>query len=288
MSTKKKIPQPTRSRILIANRHSCCVCRRSDVQIHHINGDNSDNREENLAVLCLDHHDKATAPRGLTARLKSQEVTQYKLNWEQQCRELSQRIARARTAFFMVDYKNAERIRQLYSQLSSEERKRAYHQLRGQFQEEKVLRDRQGFDCSLEPTTYWNPTVEKLVQQIETGKIHPDIFKDAKGHPRDPLYPVGMDDMPPSFFLYDMRCQIMVRAILASREAYVLDELMHLDQPAQAQLSGHLASFHGRLHGKVADPDEYTEKPVTQTLLTVEQEGVRWRSILNDSLPFPQ
>jgi len=35
------------------------------------------------------------------------------------------------------------------------------------------------------------------------------------------------------------------------------------------------------LHGKVADPDEYTEKPVTQTLLTVEQEDVRWRSILN-------
>jgi hypothetical protein len=53
MHRRAAIPAKTRIIILLRNRHSCCVCGRSDVQIHHINADNSDNHEENLAVLCL-------------------------------------------------------------------------------------------------------------------------------------------------------------------------------------------------------------------------------------------
>jgi len=61
MSSRKALTEKQRPDILIANRHACCICAESGGQIHHINGDPSDNTPENLAVLCLPHHDKATS-----------------------------------------------------------------------------------------------------------------------------------------------------------------------------------------------------------------------------------
>jgi 5-methylcytosine-specific restriction endonuclease McrA len=110
---RTRIPNNIRSQILLTNKHLCCVCREGGLQIHHINSDASDNSLENLSVLCLKHHDMATAPRGMTARLKPEEIRKYKNSWEEECSKSSHLIARSRTAFFMVDYKNAERIRQL-------------------------------------------------------------------------------------------------------------------------------------------------------------------------------
>jgi len=144
MSDRTKIPKEIRTRILMANAHSCCVCSSGGVQIHHINGDNSDHREENLAVLCLPHHDKATSPQGLTASLTAEQIRTYKRNWEEACKLRYQRIARSRTAFFMVDYKNAERIRQLYLQLTPNELKHAAEILRVEFLQESSLRAQQG------------------------------------------------------------------------------------------------------------------------------------------------
>lgn len=173
-------------------------------------------------MLCLKHHNKATAPPNLAASLRATEIVEYKKRWEEDCRKRSERIARSRTAFFMVDYKNTQRIRQRYSQLSANERLRAYEQLRLQFPEETELRREQWFNVSLEPTTSWNPTVETFVEELKTGNVHPRIFENARGHPRDPLYPVDFDGMPPSFFLYDIWCQVMVRAILLCGKPMIL------------------------------------------------------------------
>lgn len=49
----------------------------------------------------------------------------------------------------MVDYKNAERIRELFIQLSASERLHAYTLLKTQFQEKEVWRRQQGFDISV-------------------------------------------------------------------------------------------------------------------------------------------
>jgi hypothetical protein len=238
------------------------------VQIHHIDGNASNNEEANLAVLCLPHHDKATAPPSLTARLKPSEIRTYKLSWETTCANESIRLARSRTAFFMVDYKNAERIRELFVQLSPNEYLHAYTLLRDQFQEEDSWRKEQGFDISLEPNTSWNSVVQQLLEYVRVGEVHPHCFRDCEVHPLDPLYPRGFSrDGVPMFAYYDAWCQIMVRAILVARGTYDIGELMRLKDISRLSLEGRLISFFGPLNGDVACPDQYIQKPVARRLL---------------------
>ncbi len=268
------IPGGIRQSVLIANRHSCCVCGGGGVQIHHISGNTSDNGPDNLAVLCLKHHDEATGPGGLTARLSADLIRKYKAQWEDDCKRRVDRLARGRTAFFMVDYKNAERIRQLYAQLTQADRLQAYGILRRQFQEETQLRSGQGFDISTEPTTAWSPSVESLLEELRSGTEHPEVFSGDRGHPKDPLYPVGL------FALYDIWCQIMVRALIACRECFDLDDLVGVEYPEDAGLEGRLVSFEAQLQGDVHPPDHWREHPVSVTLLTREANASVWRSEL--------
>jgi hypothetical protein len=48
------------------------------VQLHHIDSNPSNNVTENIAALCLPHHDMATMTIGLTKKLKPEEVRAYK------------------------------------------------------------------------------------------------------------------------------------------------------------------------------------------------------------------
>ncbi len=180
----------------------------------------------------------------------------------------------------MVDYKNAERIRQLYVQLTASERLRAFELLRSQFQEEDKLRKEQGFDSSLEPTTAWTPPLERFLEEVKTGDPHPDFFKKFSGHPLDPLFPLGFEGRIATFVYYDLWCQIMIRVILTCRSAYDLDDLIALDEPLNAQLAGKLVSFRGPLRGKVAIPEDWRQIPISKTVLAVKANTTSWRSIL--------
>lgn len=78
-----------RLRVLLKNKRACCICHSSDkaLQIHHIDGDRSHSVELNLAVLCLTHHDQATAGLrrgnvGLGVKLIPTEVRAHKVTWE--------------------------------------------------------------------------------------------------------------------------------------------------------------------------------------------------------------
>jgi hypothetical protein len=84
---RPKIPDQTAARLLVANNHTCCVCQtpRKHVQIHHIDGDNSNCAEENLAVLCLDCHSRVTGDEGLGRRYSEIEIREYKRRWEEHC-----------------------------------------------------------------------------------------------------------------------------------------------------------------------------------------------------------
>src|SRR3954464_2040555 len=57
------IPFANLARVLWANRFTCCVCRDPSlaVIVHHINpwAESHDHSEENLALLCLEHHARA-------------------------------------------------------------------------------------------------------------------------------------------------------------------------------------------------------------------------------------
>jgi hypothetical protein len=275
-----RIPIPLRAQVLIANQHACCICGKPGVQIHHINGNLGDNRSANLAVLCIPHHDEATTVTGLSAKLSASEIRRYKRKWEHRCYERVLRAVRGRTAFFMVDYKNAERIRQVYDQLSFAEQRQAYRILLEEFQEEEVARKKQHFDISLEPNTAWNEVTRRMLTWLQSGDSQPEPFLNIKGHPQDSLLPTGAIWIEKEIALYDLWCQIMVRAIIAVRTPYDLDDLLKLEDPKAAKLGGCLVAFEGSLKGSVRPPNTCEKWPVTQTRLTRELDGVKWWSDL--------
>ena len=231
-------------------------------------------------MLCLPHHDKATAPRGLTAALTPEQIRAYKLNWESDCAQRSYRLARSRTAFYMVDYKNAERVRDLYAQLTPSDLRRAYELLSSEFGEEDALRKEQGFDFCTEPNTAWNPMTQQFVEFIKTGNPHPQFFENMRGHIRDSLLPTGFRGSMATFAYYDLWCQIMIRAILSARSAYDLTDLAQLDQPTEEGLVGKLIFFRGQVRGRVALPEQFQERPTSEIVLSVRVGSTRWRSVL--------
>ena len=58
---RKSIPKEIRRKLLVFSRHECCICNDRIVRnhIHHINSDPSDNREDNLILLCPNCHTQA-------------------------------------------------------------------------------------------------------------------------------------------------------------------------------------------------------------------------------------
>ena len=91
MATKgrKLISQTIIDEVLFRSDHTCCVCRvkGKDVQIHHIDSNQSNNSISNLAVTCLDCHSKVTGTRGLGRSYTQGEVRKYKRSWEQQVQD---------------------------------------------------------------------------------------------------------------------------------------------------------------------------------------------------------
>lgn len=70
--------------VLFKSDRTCCVCRvkGKPVQIHHIDGDNNNNKVENLAVLCLDCHTETQIKGGFHRKLTPDLVKLYQDNWE--------------------------------------------------------------------------------------------------------------------------------------------------------------------------------------------------------------
>lgn len=82
---RDKISQIKVDFLLFRSDHTCSICRQigKDVQIHHIDGHNSNNNINNLIVLCLDCHSRVTGNAGLGRRFTKGELTRYKRSWEQ-------------------------------------------------------------------------------------------------------------------------------------------------------------------------------------------------------------
>jgi hypothetical protein len=88
--------------ILVRNKRACCVCHSSNgpIHIHHIDGDPAHLALDNLAVLCIPHHDQATAGLrsgtvGLGKKLTPEEVRFHKRVWEKAVESEIQRTRRA-------------------------------------------------------------------------------------------------------------------------------------------------------------------------------------------------
>ncbi len=73
----------TSARILFESDRTCCVCRMrgKPVQIHHIDGDHSNDESLNLAVLCFDCHRDTQIKGGFDRKLDSIQVILYRDDW---------------------------------------------------------------------------------------------------------------------------------------------------------------------------------------------------------------
>jgi hypothetical protein len=74
------VPEPLQTKLLCDSMHRCNVCREAGVIIHHIvrieEGGRSE--EENLMVLCLNHHNDAHSTSVLSKRLRPEHLLEYK------------------------------------------------------------------------------------------------------------------------------------------------------------------------------------------------------------------
>ena len=85
---RPEIPYESLVQVLVANRFMCCVCHDASksVIVHHIRewSVSHDHSSQNLAVLCLDHHDKAHSTSTLTRNLDERTLEGFKKAWEEE------------------------------------------------------------------------------------------------------------------------------------------------------------------------------------------------------------
>jgi hypothetical protein len=66
---------------LYESQYVCAVCQAQGCHIHHIDGDHSNDTEDNLVVLCVKHHDEAHTKRQLSHNLDADALRRNKHNW---------------------------------------------------------------------------------------------------------------------------------------------------------------------------------------------------------------
>ncbi len=82
------IPPGTLYKLLYESRRICCICREPNrsIIVHHIDGwaESRSHDEDNLVVLCLEHHDLAHTRKDLALTLKPDEIQAAKEQWRNQ------------------------------------------------------------------------------------------------------------------------------------------------------------------------------------------------------------
>jgi hypothetical protein len=117
------IPIQTLMQVLFANRFACCVCRKSErgIILHHIFPweTSRDHSAANLAVLCLEHHEKAHIRSTLSRNLDADALRSFKTEWEETCRasDLSAILQASRVDYDAWLYFNHLRLFELAKQL---------------------------------------------------------------------------------------------------------------------------------------------------------------------------
>ena len=77
------IPEDTASHARWLSDDTCCICheREKDIQLHHIDEDPQNHNIKNLAVLCLECHNKTQKKGGFARGLTPNYVTKCRDNW---------------------------------------------------------------------------------------------------------------------------------------------------------------------------------------------------------------
>lgn len=82
---RKPVPKDVLTDVLVSSRRRCCICFGLDRDTHlkngqiaHLDGNRDNNREGNLAFLCLDHHDDYDSRTSQRKGLTIEEVKRYR------------------------------------------------------------------------------------------------------------------------------------------------------------------------------------------------------------------
>lgn len=79
---RRRISNAAAATLLYDFDRTCCVCGEpGPVTIHHIDEDPSNNELENLAVLCLPHHNEAHTSGGFARQLGADAIRKYRDEW---------------------------------------------------------------------------------------------------------------------------------------------------------------------------------------------------------------
>ena len=83
MSKRNKIPNDIIAQVEFLSDRTCSICRipNKGIQIHHIDGNPSNNDIENLAVLCLECHSKTQMKGGFVREMSPDVVKEYNKSW---------------------------------------------------------------------------------------------------------------------------------------------------------------------------------------------------------------
>lgn len=83
--SRQKIPQQTETKVLLNSRRRCCICygldrdtRIKQGQIAHLDKNPNNNQIENLAFVCLPHHDTFDSRTSQSKGLTSAEVKEFR------------------------------------------------------------------------------------------------------------------------------------------------------------------------------------------------------------------
>lgn len=90
---RKSILRELKDKLLYESQYACAVCQNRGCHIHHIDGDHSNNSEDNLIVLCIAHHDEAHTKRQLSQNLDAVALRYAKSNWVSAVREKRSKTA---------------------------------------------------------------------------------------------------------------------------------------------------------------------------------------------------
>ncbi|MFN5950134.1 MAG: hypothetical protein ACK5ZC_09300 [Pirellulaceae bacterium] len=113
---RKRIPKSTQVSVLVKSRRRCCLCfalnNEDEVakgQLAHLDGDNTNSNEDNLAFLCLPHHDDYDSIPRLSKGLREEEVRYWRDKLYQHLAErssISASPSRDKTYVFLCELKS--------------------------------------------------------------------------------------------------------------------------------------------------------------------------------------
>ena len=82
---RQKVPEKVQTHVLVSSRRRCCLCVYLDGelsvkrgQIAHLDGDRNNNKVDNLAFLCLRHHDEYDSKTSQSKGITRQEIESYR------------------------------------------------------------------------------------------------------------------------------------------------------------------------------------------------------------------